>query len=349
MRKLLILSAFFAIVSCQFKTAEDPVNTAEGIPAEQIYIGGVLAESVPDGAANKTTASDQPSAYIDDIGRLGKQLEQLKAQRKELETDSDLSKAWEFLNEQVLKHLEALSTADFNAWVALNDSLLKYTEEVRFADALERMAYNPVGENQLQEDQIKSVFYTRLYDRIYFNLYGSSSLQYEHTTGGVVRLVQETNYPFDGVITLKVELQDTRYLDFYFRIPEWANRASVTCKGVKYPVEPGEFTEIAKKWKNGEEVEIILGMRPTVLEREETDPAFALTYGSLFLSYPSPDDESLAFAGSDPIQYLNFVSPAGRMPTFTFSGIQDTSLVLQPYFAEDTDTLKRTAWIRTAN
>jgi hypothetical protein len=148
---------------------------------------------------------------------------------------------------------------------------------------------------------------------------------------------------------LKVELQDTRYLNFYFRIPEWADRASVTCKGLKYVVTPGQFTEIAKKWKNGEEVEIILGMRPTVMERGEADPAFALTYGSLFLSYPKPESTPLVFDENDPIQYLNFVSPAGKMPTFTFAGIQDTTLVLQPYFAEEPDALERTAWIRKTN
>ncbi len=349
MKKLLILFAFFAAVSCQLKTVDDPVNTAEGISAEQISIGGVLAELIQDHSVKGTNAIPQTGTYSKEIGRLSEQLEHLKAERKTLDTNPEFSEAWESLNEEILHHFEDLSPVNLNDWVALNDSLLKYTEAVRFADALERIVYNPIGQNQLPEDQIKSVFYTRLYDRIYFNLYGSSSLQYEHTTGGVVRLVQDTNYPFDGVITLKVELQDTRYLNFYFRIPEWADRASVTSRGVKYTVNPGQFTEIAKKWKNGEEVEIILGMRPTVMEREGTDPAFALTYGSLFLSYPRQESTPLVFAGSDPIQYLNFVSPAGKMPTFTFSGIQDTTLVLQPYFAEEADTLERTAWIRTAN
>lgn len=346
MRKLLILVTFFTAVSCQLKTADDPVNTAELIPAEQISIGGVLAELLQDSPTKETNTNNPISAYSSEIGRLSEQLEQMKAERKALDTNPEFSKDWESLNEEILHYLEGLSSVDLNDWVTLNDSLLKYTEDVRFADALERVAYNPTGQNQLDENQIKSVFYTRLYDRIYFNLYGSSSLQYEHTTGGVVRLVQDTNYPFDGVITLKVELQDTRYLNFYFRIPEWANRASVTCKGVKYTVNPGQFTEIAKKWKNGEEVEIILGMRPTVLEREEADPAFALTYGSLFLSHSKSGNNPLVFAGSDPIQHLNFVSPAGKMPTFTFSGIQDTTLVLQPYFAKEADSLKRTAWIK---
>lgn len=349
MRKLLILLAFFAAVSCQFKTADDPVNTAERVPADQISIGGVLAELLQDSSATETKTSHQSVTYTQEIARLTERLDQLKSERKGLDTSPEFSEDWETLNEEILQHFEDLSPVDLSEWVALNDSLLKYTEEVRFADALERIVYNPVGQNQLQEDQIKSVFYTRLYDRIYFNLYGSSSLQYEHTTGGVVRLVQDTNYPFDGVITLKVELQDTRYLNFYFRIPEWADRASVTSKGVKYTVNPGQFTEIAKKWKNGEEVEIILGMRPTVLEREAASPAFALTYGSLFLSYPKQGDAPFVFAGSDPIQHLNFVSPPGKMPTFTFSGIQDTTLVLQPYFAEEADSVKRTAWVRTTN
>jgi hypothetical protein len=141
-----------------------------------------------------------------------------------------------------------------------------------------------------------------------------------------------------------MELQDKRYLDFYVRIPEWANKASVTVKGVKYNVIPGQFTEIAKKWKNGDEIEIIIGLRPVVTERANPK-AFALTYGPLFLSYLESANVPLSFDDDDPIKYLQFVSPPDKMPTFTFSGIRDTSLVLQPLFAETPDGLNRSIWI----
>ncbi len=343
MRKLSLFFFLLATVSCSLKTARDPINKAEVVSADQISLGGVVAELMQNEPASGSDAS-AASLFDDQIHALGEQLEQLKFKRKKLQ-GTTLSEEWEELNQKISLRFEDLPNADLQAWVNLNDSLLKYTEEVRFADALERVVYNSAGNMPLSEEQVKSFFYTQLYDRIFFNVYGSSSLQYEHTTGGVVRLVQATNYPYDGKITLKVELQDTRYLNFYFRIPEWARQASVICKGVKYKAVPGEFTEIAKKWKNGDEVEILIGMRPSIVERTKDTPAFGLTYGSLFLSYPAVGSEKLVYQNGDPIQFLNFVSPAGKMPTFTFAGLEDTTLVLQPFLAQQHDSVKRTAWI----
>ncbi|MGQ7870454.1 hypothetical protein [Sunxiuqinia sp. sy24] len=344
MRKLSVLFFLFIVVSCSLKPARDPINTAEKISAEQISLGGVIAEMMQSMPEVDFGIFDT-ALFGKQINQLGNELEQLKVAREELKGTA-LSDQWEELNQNVLLRFEDLSRADLQAWVNLNDSLLKYTEEVRFADALERVVYNSAGENSLSEKQIKSFFYTQLYDRVFFNVYGSSSLQYEHTTGGVVRLVQATDYPYDGKIRLKIELQDTRFLNFYFRIPEWADRASVVCKGVKYKAVPGEFTEIAKKWKNGDEVEILIGMRPSIVERKQNDPAFSLTYGSLFLSYPQMGSEALVYQNGDPIQYLNFVSSAGKMPTFIFSGLKDTTLVLQPLLAQQRDSVERTAWIQ---
>ena len=346
MKKIIYLFVLFLAVSCTLRTAENPVNKAEGIPPDQISIGGILAEMMSADTLQKTVSDSKTSTYKNTITQLLTGLEQVKLERKELD-ETDLSGQWDELNDAVSRDIENLSIKDEEAWIALNDSLLKYTEEVRFADALEQITYNLAGRKYISEAQLKSYFYTRLYDRIYFNVFGSSSLQYEHTTGGIVRIAQDTDYPFDGRITLKVELQDKRYLDLYIRIPEWANSSSVTSKGVKYNVVPGQFTEIAKKWQNGDEVEIIIGMRPRLVERKSEKSSFAITYGSLFLSYLNSNNDQLVFEkNDDPIQYLRFVSPPGKMPTFTFSGIRDTTIILQPYFVDNQDFVMRTAWLQ---
>ncbi|WP_159518856.1 glycoside hydrolase family protein [Sunxiuqinia indica] len=341
MRKLAALLLVFVVASCSLRTTEDPINKSQTIPPDQISLGGVLAEFANIKQIDQHAHSSS-SLFTDNIRSLQSNLDVIKKEQKEL--DEALLDEWNILNQKITQSFESLSKNDVNAWVTLNDSLLKYTQEVRFADALERIAYNPVGNNQLSKTQLKSFYYTRLYDRIYFNVFGSSSLQYEHTTGGSVRLVQATDYPFDNRISIKVELQDTRYLDLYIRIPEWATNSSVTSKGVKYNVIPGQYTEIAKKWKNGEEVEIIIGIEPEVVENN--DSAFALTYGALFLTHLNSSINQLTFRKEYPIDYLKMVSPVGKMPTFTFTGIEDTTLVLQPYFSEAQDTVGRTAWIQ---
>lgn len=342
MRKLAILFLVSVFTSCSLKTTEDPVNKAQLIPPDQVSIGGVLAELVAESEEAQQSQSASPS-YLQDIKQLQADLEQAKLGRSELD-ETNLPEKWNPLNQDILQNFERLSAEDVNAWVALNDSLLKYSQEVRFADALERVAYNQVGTKRLKTNQLKSFYYTRLYDRIFFNIFGSSSLQYEHTTGGIVRLVQATDYPFDDRVTIKVEIQDTRYLDLYIRIPEWATNSHVTVKGVKYPVITGEYTEIARKWKNSDEIEIIIGMKPEVVEKQ--DSAFGLIYGPLFLTHLKSSTNQLAFQKENPVDYLNMVSPTGKMPTFTFTGIDDTTLVLQPYFSEEQNLAGRTTWIQ---
>ena len=345
MKKAFILLLTFTAFACHYRATEEPVNTAGLIPSEEISIGGILAELKDSISTPTEETTDQISSSSQQINQLMIEVEEIKKSRKPLDQNGFLDR-WKDIDDIILLNPEQLTSIVVDDWIALNDSLLKYTEDVRFADALERMVYNMPEQCQLSENQLKSFCYTRLYDRIFINLYGSSALQYEHTTGGSVRLVQDTRYPFDGKINIKVELQDTRYLDMYVRIPEWANMASVRVKGVKYNVVPGQFTEIAKKWKNGDEIEIIIGLRPIVVERKGDPKAFALTYGSLFLSYLKSGNDTFAFEGDDPIRYLQFVSPPGKMPTFTFSGIRDTTLVLQPLFAEKPNGAKRNSWIR---
>lgn len=345
MKRIILLFLAFAVVACNYRAAEEPVNTAEQIPPGNISIGGILAELKDSLVMQKKTLDDQVPLYVGQIKQLQHQVDEIKKQREKLDQGHFL-REWNHLKEAILFNHERLTEADVNAWIALNDSLLKYTEQVRFADALEQMVYNRLGQQKFDEDQLKSFLYTRLYDRIYVNLYGSSSLQIGHTTGGNVRLVQNTNYLYDGKISIKLEMQDKRYLDLFVRIPEWAGKASVSVKGVKYNTIAGEFTEIAKKWKNGDEVEIIIGLRPVVVERKDAPKAFALTYGSLFLSHEETDHDSLVFPEDDPIKYLKYVSPPTKMPTFTFSGIPQETLVLQPYFADLEKGEERTAWIK---
>ncbi|WP_423128868.1 hypothetical protein [Gaoshiqia sp. Z1-71] len=343
---LLVFVLISLFSSCRYRTAPDQVGVSKAVASGQISLGGIIAEQLveehPENHNNETREHNLAQA----TNKLIIKTEELKNRNRTIKTEN-LIRDWETLQETITDRFEQLTAEDIRLWVAWNDSLLKYTGQVWFADELERMFYNAPIPDVITEEQVKSVCYTRLYDRIYVNIYGSSAIEYEHTTGGKIRMIQDTKYPYDGSIRLRFEMQDTRYLDLFIRIPEWADRASVTVKGVKYNVIAGQFTEVAKKWKNGDEVEIILGMRPNVIRSMGNKLAF--TYGPLFLTYVKPFHELPVFPESDPIRHLQFVSPPGTIPTFTFSGIPREALALQPYFAERDSAEVRTAWIKTAD
>ena len=142
-------------------------------------------------------------------------------------------------------------------WAQLNIELVKLSEEVRYSDALEILLYGTKG-FAFPEKMLKSVIYTHVFDQIYVNILGSSSMEYQHTTGGTVKLIQETGYPKGNEMILKCETADVRYMDFFIRIPSWAVNPSVSYGIVKYVAHPGEYTEISKKWEKGDEVRVVL-------------------------------------------------------------------------------------------
>lgn len=342
MKKIALVFLAFVAFSCE-NNLKKPVDTASSVSPEEISLGGIVAE-LKDSVSSNLSISDGEVLFAPQIKQMMEQLESIKSARKSLD-GSGFSEHWDQLNHEVLLNQQKLTEVDVNKWIALNDSLLKYSEDVRFADVLEQTVFNNLGKYRFGANQLKSFFYTRRYDRIYVNLFGSSSMQYEHTTGGSVRLVQSTDYPFDGQVTISFELQDKRFLDLFVRIPEWANYAAVNVKGVKYPVTFGQYAEVARMWENGDKAEIVIGFNPIVVKRDEPNKAFALSYGPLWLSYVKTGNDSLVYAGDDPVTNMRFVSPLGEMPTFTFTGIPNHTVVYQPLFAEGAARDERAIWM----
>ena len=149
------------------------------------------------------------------------------------------------------------STRIARKWAELNDRLLKLSGEVRFGDALEKILYEskvPV----LAEKFLKSAIYTHIDDQIFINVFGSSILIHHHTTGGTIKLIQETNYPASHELTLKCECNDVRYLNVFIRIPLWATNPTVTHGNVKYIPHPGEYCQISRMWRDGDEIRVTL-------------------------------------------------------------------------------------------
>lgn len=150
-----------------------------------------------------------------------------------------------------------LSAETAHRWALLNAELLKFSAEVPFGDALEALLYGNKA-YQIPDSLLKSILYTHVYDDIYINIFGSSSMEYQHTTGGAVKIIQDTNYPRGTDMILKIETGDTRLLNLHIRIPSWAVNPKVQYGNVKYVAHPGQYCEVSKKWKRGDEITVSL-------------------------------------------------------------------------------------------
>ena len=95
---------------------------------------------------------------------------------------------------------------------------------------------------------------------LWVNLYLGN--QVEVTMGKrTLTLTQETNYPWDGTVALKVGMKGTLKTQVRLRIPGWCKGYTLAVNGesVEAPIEKG-YAVIDRKWKNGDVVTVNFDM-----------------------------------------------------------------------------------------
>ncbi|MDX8339692.1 glycoside hydrolase family 127 protein [Draconibacterium sp. IB214405] len=138
-------------------------------------------------------------------------------------------------------------------WIEINGLLLELTGEEKYTKQLEE-----VSKIDSLADNIKPFILTKRVDHINVNLFEPIEINYNHTLGGEVKIRQETTYPESGSVRLHFGMTERQYIELSIRIPEWAEGTTVVVKNVKYFTKPGSYCFIAKKWKEGDVVEIEL-------------------------------------------------------------------------------------------
>lgn len=97
---------------------------------------------------------------------------------------------------------------------------------------------------------------------LWVNLYGASTLNTLLENGSKIKLSQSTNYPWDGKIELNMEECKKANFSIFLRIPAWASSYSLKINGedVTIKVSPGEYLELNRTWKKGDQIALILPM-----------------------------------------------------------------------------------------
>jgi hypothetical protein len=264
-----IAGSILILFACKDNRYELTVINSGSFPDQQITLDGpirqrLLAESPEDSPEILRLAFAESQNKLDELVSLGENLRHHPSDSLWMVLTSrweDFRINYSGIHEWPVAREDSLPVAGgadaTRKWFELTGKLLKFSGEIRFADALEKLVYEqnaPV----LSEKLLKPVFYTHRDDQIFINLIGSSSLTHLHTTGGTVKLIQLTDYPVGNEMVLKCECGDVRFLDVFVRIPSWAVNPTVSYGNVKYVARPGEYCEISRKWKNGDEIRVVL-------------------------------------------------------------------------------------------
>ncbi len=196
-----------------------------------------------------------------------------------------------------------VETCSTMSWIQLNRELLRITGEAKYAEEMERSAYNsllaaqdPNGEDwcyfifpngkrnrtyfwacckssgALALEELPAIAYGRMGNGLAVNLYEEGEFAGTLPSGGRVKLVQRTSYPFEPTVKLTVIPENPAAFSLYLRIPSWADQATLSLNGkpVGVPITPGTFLELDRPWMKGDELVLNLPLRLRILEKSAT-------------------------------------------------------------------------------
>ena len=189
-------------------------------------------------------------------------------------------------------YCETCAAIGFVFW---NHRLLQLDCDGRYADVLERALHNNVlagvsldGEKFFYENPLASVgkhhrqewfgcaccppniarllaslgqyAYSRNAHTVAVHLYAQGTAKFQ-LAGQQVALRQETNYPWDGKVRLKLELEREAAFTLKLRIPGWCEKATLALNGKNMALKTAKgYATIQRKWRGGDKVDLALAM-----------------------------------------------------------------------------------------
>jgi DUF1680 family protein len=149
------------------------------------------------------------------------------------------------------------------------------------------------------------------------NYYGPGEISADLPSGNRVTFTQNTRYPADGLIEIKLRVTFPERFKLQLRVPAWSVDTRLAVNGEElYGVVAGHYHVLEREWLYGDDIRLWLDMSPHVWvgERESANKA-AFYHGPLLLAYD---------------RQFNEIDPAD-IPTLTARNIRN----MQPITAEN--------------
>jgi DUF1680 family protein len=105
-------------------------------------------------------------------------------------------------------------------------------------------------------------------DGLQLHQYAPSSIT-AAVAGGEARISVETDYPWDGLVRVRVDESPAAEWALSLRVPGWAEGASLRVGGEERPAPAGTAAAIRRSWRAGDTVELSLPMAVRFVEADE--------------------------------------------------------------------------------
>lgn len=184
-------------------------------------------------------------------------------------------------------YAETCATIGLILW---NHRLLQFEGERRFADVMERGLYNGflsgvslVGDKFYYENPLSSsgdhhhvpwfmcpccpanvartlaslgsYFYSTDPAGLWVHLFAGNEAELS-IAGAPVKVKQSTLYPWDGAVSLALEMEAPKTFSLHLRLPGWCKAFRLMVNGEEQNIQPGPggYLDITREWKNGDQI-----------------------------------------------------------------------------------------------
>lgn len=143
--------------------------------------------------------------------------------------------------------------------------------------------------------EVSNYLYSINDEGVYVDMYAGNTLRTKLNDGSAIRLEQQTDYPWDGKITITLHEAPAKDLALFLRIPGWCQQATVMVNGKPLTETPvsGTYLKVKRHWKTGDRISLTLDMPATLVESnplvEETRNQVAVKRGPLVYCIESTD------------------------------------------------------------
>ena len=122
--------------------------------------------------------------------------------------------------------------------------------------------------------------YSQAGDRVYVQMYHENAVSL-NVAGGEIRLVQETQYPWDGTVQITVNAAQSVGFELALRIPDWCYEIELSVNGeAQTSATERGYAVLLREWSDGDKVELKLAMP---VERAVPHPSIRQTAGQIAL------------------------------------------------------------------
>ena len=254
----------------------------ENMVGKKLYITGACGAlydgASPDGSSAQRSITRVHQAY----GR-NYQLPNTTAHNETCANIGNLLWSWRmFLLTGEAKYIDVLELALYNSilsGVSLSGSEYFYVNPLRVVEPMPTHLRYPRTRQSFFTSfccppnlvrtiaEVSGYAYSKSDDLLWVNLYGANQLE-STLLGEPIQVVQNTKYPWDGLVHLSIQTCPKQAFVLKLRVPNWSSAVSLEINGdeVAVPKVVNGYIELRRNWQPGDEVFLNLPMAAKLLE-----------------------------------------------------------------------------------